>query len=156
MIVVCCGGFTIDLHNKSDVLDCLVSYTLVSLAGIILVFQMNFLSLPEILLHHTASFCWPYDGVLQSFIEWAHMFFARITFRDLIRYWVPGTRFNSCVCLVHTIDLLKNIIHHLYMIWYVSECLFNDVLFIKLVMINTISPVFAMLIYFAQVSACVS
>ena len=69
-IIACCSGSTKELHNNSYVLDCLSYYTLVLLAGIDPNFQVQFLSLPDILLHNTAYFWWASAGVLQSFPGW--------------------------------------------------------------------------------------
>ena len=73
IIVACCGGSTIYLHNSSDVLDSLISSTLVLLEVIDPNCQVQFLSLPDILLHHTAYFWCPFVGFLQSFPGWSHI-----------------------------------------------------------------------------------
>ena len=65
MIFACYSGSTIELHNNSDVLDYLISSTLVLLPGINQNCQVQFLLLSDILLNHTASFWWPSAGVLQ-------------------------------------------------------------------------------------------
>ena len=73
IFVVCCGLSTIDLHNNTDVLYCLISSTLVLLAGINPTCQVQFCSLPNILLHYTASLWWPSAGFLQYLPGWENI-----------------------------------------------------------------------------------
>ena len=73
MIVACCGGSTIEIHNNSDVLDGLIYSTFLLLVGIDPTSQEQFLSLTDILLPHSAFFWRKPAGVLQSLTIWAHI-----------------------------------------------------------------------------------
>ena len=69
IIVACWGGFTLELHNNSDV-KYILFYTILGLLVVTNpICQVQLRSLPNILLQKTAFFLWPSDEVLQSVYE---------------------------------------------------------------------------------------